>query len=137
MPIPFTCPSCGKQTLVADQFAGQSGPCASCGSIIRVPSPSDDVPPEYERVPSLGEDAVVRMLIPVGRSGWAIAAGYAGLFAVTLVLAPLALLLGIVAVAHLKRHPEKHGLGRAWFGVVMGALFTMLLFGALSHWAAQ
>jgi predicted RNA-binding Zn-ribbon protein involved in translation (DUF1610 family) len=39
MPISFTCPHCGKQTSVADQYAGQSGPCASCGQKITIPGP--------------------------------------------------------------------------------------------------
>ena len=30
--------------------------------------------------PRIGDDAGIRMLLPVGRSGWAIAAGYLGLF---------------------------------------------------------
>jgi len=37
MPIPFTCPHCGKSTVVDDQFAGQSGPCSACGKTITVP----------------------------------------------------------------------------------------------------
>lgn len=37
MPIPFTCPKCGKQMNVPDQYAGQSGPCASCGAQITIP----------------------------------------------------------------------------------------------------
>ena len=37
MPIAFACPHCGKQTTVADQFAGQSGPCAACGRTITIP----------------------------------------------------------------------------------------------------
>jgi len=37
MPISFTCPHCGKQTSVADQYAGQSGPCAGCGQKITIP----------------------------------------------------------------------------------------------------
>jgi hypothetical protein len=37
MPIPFTCPYCGLQSNVADQFAGQSGPCSRCGNTINVP----------------------------------------------------------------------------------------------------
>jgi hypothetical protein len=40
MPIQFACPSCGKQTVVADQFAGQTGPCAACGAIVTVPKTS-------------------------------------------------------------------------------------------------
>ena len=38
MPIQFACPHCGKQTTVADQYAGQSGPCAACGQNVTVPS---------------------------------------------------------------------------------------------------
>src|SRR5688500_616609 len=37
MPIAFKCPHCGAQTSVADQFAGQTGPCASCGQQITFP----------------------------------------------------------------------------------------------------
>src|SRR5688572_14271771 len=37
MPISFACPYCGKQTSVAEQYAGQSGPCAACGKTITVP----------------------------------------------------------------------------------------------------
>lgn len=37
MPFPFVCPHCGLETLVDDEFAGQSGPCASCGKNVTVP----------------------------------------------------------------------------------------------------
>ena len=37
MPIPFTCPHCGTSTHVDDQYAGQTGPCGSCGRTITVP----------------------------------------------------------------------------------------------------
>jgi hypothetical protein len=67
----------------------------------------------------------MRMILPVGRSIWAIAAGYAGLFAVLCLPAPIALILGIIAIRDIKRHPEKHGMGRAVFGLVMGILGTL------------
>ena len=38
MPIAFTCPHCGVQTSVADEFAGQTGPCASCGKPVTIPA---------------------------------------------------------------------------------------------------
>ena len=38
MPIPFTCPHCGAQRMVADEYAGQSGTCASCHQPITVPA---------------------------------------------------------------------------------------------------
>ena len=34
MPIAYSCPHCGKQYSVADQYAGQTGPCANCGQPI-------------------------------------------------------------------------------------------------------
>ncbi|MCA9163159.1 MAG: DUF1559 domain-containing protein [Planctomycetales bacterium] len=37
MPINFSCPHCGKQTTVADQYAGQSGPCSGCGQTVTIP----------------------------------------------------------------------------------------------------
>jgi len=44
MPISFTCPSCGKQTEVGDQYAGQSGPCAACGQTVNVPTQAGPPP---------------------------------------------------------------------------------------------
>jgi type II secretory pathway pseudopilin PulG len=38
MPISFTCPHCGAQTTVADEFAGKTGPCAQCGKTISIPA---------------------------------------------------------------------------------------------------
>lgn len=75
----------------------------------------------------LEDDALVRMLVPVGRSGWAIAAGYAGLFALVIVPAPLALILGAVAIWHLEKNPEKRGLPRAVFGLITGLVGTGVL----------
>ncbi|MAR13179.1 MAG: hypothetical protein CL681_24825 [Blastopirellula sp.] len=37
MSLSYQCPYCGTKTLVEDQFAGQSGPCATCGKLITVP----------------------------------------------------------------------------------------------------
>ena len=76
---------------------------------------------------AFGDDPIIRMALPVGRSPWAIAAGYLGLFSVLLIPAPLALLLGVVAILDIRRHPKKHGMGRAIFAVIMGLLFTVLL----------
>jgi hypothetical protein len=67
------------------------------------------------------------MLLPVGRSGLAIAAGYAGLFSLVIIPAPIALILSIVAIVDLKGHPEKHGWGRTIFGLIMGLIGTVIL----------
>ena len=69
----------------------------------------------------------MRMLLPVGRSAWAIVAGYLGLFAFIIFPAPLALVASILAFRDLKAHPEKHGRGRAAFGLIMGVIGTLIL----------
>jgi hypothetical protein len=123
MPINFICPHCGRTSMVADEYAGQSGPCAGCGKTITVPrqNPFGYAPPD------LGENAGIRMLLPVGRSFWAIAAGYLGLFSLLCVPAPFALFCGIMAIRDIRRNPKKHGMGRAIFGIVMGAIFSVFL----------
>ena len=86
---------------------------------------------------SLGDDVGMRMLLPVGRSGWAIAAGYAGLFAFIVFPAPIALILSGIAIRDLKRHPERHGWGRAWFGMVTGVVGTAILRALLLRWSGR
>ncbi len=43
MPISFTCPHCGAQRVVGDEYAGQSGNCADCHQPITIPSAVDAV----------------------------------------------------------------------------------------------
>lgn len=77
-----------------------------------------------------GHSATTRMLLPVGRSGWAIAAGYAGLLSLIPFFGIFAVIFGILALNDIKAHPEKHGAGRAWFGIIFGGLTLLVcLFG--------
>ena len=73
----------------------------------------------------------MRMLMPVGRSGWAIAAGYLGLFSVLVLPAPISIIVSIIAIRDIRRSrgtaKVKHGMGRAVFGLVMGILGTAFL----------
>jgi hypothetical protein len=43
MTIPFTCPHCGVKTDVAEEYAGQSGPCIGCGKTVTI-APRTDTP---------------------------------------------------------------------------------------------
>ncbi len=104
------CPQCGKPIVDG------SDRCLQCGFVL----------PALVS-PDIGQDAGFRMLLPVGRSGWAIAAGYAGLLSPLMCPAPLALLFGILAIRDIRRNPQKHGMGRAIFGIVMGSLACGLL----------
>jgi hypothetical protein len=64
------------------------------------------------------------------RSNYATGAMYAGLLAfipvLGLVASIFAIVLGILALRDISEHPNRHGLGPAWFGTIAGAL---LLFG--------
>jgi hypothetical protein len=120
----FTCPWCKHQTTVADEYRGRSGACASCGKTITIAPAAVMQTPQARPIE---DDPMIRMLLPIGRSGWAIAAGYAGLFAALFFPAPISVILGILAIRDIKQHPKKHGMGRAIFGLVSGILFTILL----------
>ena len=86
-----------------------------------------DTASPYASAATTAKGDPLRMILPIGRSGWAIAAGYLGLFSVLVVFAPFALLAGVLGLRDIKRKPELMGAGRAWFGVIMGALFTIVL----------
>ena len=66
MPIDFTCPHCGTKTNVADQYAGQSGPCTQCGQTVTVPYPAGSAtyaaPPRRMSGPALALVIVVCVL---------------------------------------------------------------------------
>lgn len=67
------------------------------------------------------------LVIPIGRSGWAIAAGYLGLLSLLVIPAPLAVVCGVLAIKDINKNPEKIGLGRAWFGIIAGGLVMFML----------
>jgi len=98
--------------------------------------PASDVaglfPSQFKRSPPIspksGDDAAIRMLLPIGRSGLAIAAGYTALGSLLfpcLPIAPLAVVLGILALNGITRNPDRHGKGRAWFAIIVGTLLTV------------
>lgn len=103
--------------------------CTSCGEPMAAP-----VQQAVPQGPSLEESPAMRMLLPVGRSGWAIAAGYLGLFSLVLVFAPFAIVCSVLAIFDLKRNPKKCGMGRAIFGLVMGVLGTFGLLALMVSW---
>ena len=104
------CQACGKEI---DKNATV---CAHCGAPV-------NLNPKKKASSSAAE----RMLLPIDRSGYAIAAGYLGLFSILAIFAPFALLFGILAVRDIRKNSDKHGMGRAVFGIIMGAIFSLLL----------
>ena len=105
--------------------APQAAPAPAPQASPYYPQPQASPQPVPQR--PIGDDPLMRMVLPVGRSAWAIAAGYLGLLSFLVVFAPLALAAGIFALVDIKQNPHKHGKGRAIFGIVMGALGSILL----------
>ncbi|MGZ3440169.1 MAG: DUF4339 domain-containing protein [Polyangia bacterium] len=84
---------------------------------------------ELATVPT--DDHLVNVL-PVGRSGWAIAAGYLGLLSLMPFVCYAGVIVSAIAAWHLKRNPKKLGWGRVITGFVisvpMSILYTGLFF---------
>lgn len=86
-------------------------------------------PPAAEHGP---RDAV-HWIVPVGRSGVSIAAGYVGLVAMFLwALGPVAVWLGVLGLR--KARTGGHGSGRSWFGIVVGTLASLGAVATLLFW---
>ena len=83
MPIPFTCPHCGASTSVADQYAGQTGPCGSCGAAITVPSRAEALGVAFMEALASGTPAIgsnvggIPEVLDQGRAGWLVDAKHA------------------------------------------------------------
>jgi hypothetical protein len=102
------------------------------------PNPFADFPPAGQPPPGfpgspygppqrLEDDPAMRWVLPVGTSGWAIAAGYLGLFSLLCLPGPLAIICGLMAIRELRRNPRLSGWGRAILGLVLGTLGTLVL----------
>ncbi|MFD0893454.1 hypothetical protein KBB96_18665 [Luteolibacter ambystomatis] len=99
----------------------------------RTPAAPPPLPPPSSG--RIGDDMGMRLLLPVGRSMWAVAAGYLGLFSFFILPAPFSLLVSLIAIRKIKESRQTakplHGMGRAVFGLVMGILGTLALLFAL------
>ncbi len=66
MSIRFTCPHCGIETNVSDEFVGQTGPCAGCGRMVTVQAPTSLGGPATPVKKSSSSSVLVVVLVVVG-----------------------------------------------------------------------
>lgn len=117
--VPLTMPS---ETLadaaVLRSIPTQRGPR---GLVPRPAGPARPARPADPRRSRTGPRSVVHWLVPVGRSGVSIAAGYVGLVSLVVwVVGPLAVWLGVQGLR--RARAGHHGSIRSWFAVVAGVL---------------
>ena len=116
----------------AEDLAWREGMVAWQPLRVLFPAAVSTPPPlQLPVAPRIGDDVGMRLLLPVGRSLWAIAAGYLGLFALIILPAPLALVVSIIAIWDIQKSRSasqpKYGMGRAVFGLITGLLGTAFL----------
>lgn len=119
------CEFCGQSLLRTLPDSGESNPFGD-SSPYSSPQTHSMAAPVNQK-----EDLGLRMLVPVGRSPWAIAAGYAGLFSLFFCfLGPFAIGFGVMAIVDLRKKPHLSGMPRAIIGIILGAVGTaaMLFF---------
>jgi hypothetical protein len=67
--------------------------------------------------------------MPTNVAGWAVASGYLGLitFIFCGIPGPFAIATGVLGLKQIDRQPDLNGTVRAWLGIVLGSLGTLLL----------
>ena len=103
------CRACGSKIPEA------AATCSNCGAPLAAFAEKNN------------DNASAKYLLPIGRSGWAIAAGYLALFSVLVLPAPFALFCGVMGLRDIEKNPTKLGKGRAWFGIIMGLLVLLAI----------
>ena len=103
------CRACGSKIPEA------ASTCSNCGA------------PQTTFAEKSNDNSTAKYLLPTGRSGWAISAGYLALFSVLVLPAPFALFCGVMGLRDIEKNPTKLGKGRAWFGIIMGLLVLLTI----------
>lgn len=106
------CTNCGSLLV------GDAAFCTECGT--------STAWRHHQKAADTSSDAALRMLIPIGQSLYAIVAGYLGLSSVLIIPAPFAIIFGLLAIRDISKNPGKHGKGRAYFGIIMGVLGSIV-----------
>lgn len=96
---------------------------------------STPVPPTPAEQPPVAavdpNQKALEYLIPINRSGWAIAAGYVALFNFLFITLPvtgtLSVFFAVMGLRDINKHPGRKGKGRCWFAIISTAVIAVLI----------
>jgi hypothetical protein len=101
--------------------------------------PQDDERQDHD--PEVGpqgldpSEQALQWVLPLNVSGWAVASGYLGLLScfpiVGALCGLLAVILGVLALSHLRRNPRATGAVRAWIGILLGGIMLLVQTGLI------
>ncbi|HEY0871066.1 MAG TPA: hypothetical protein VGD55_11755, partial [Acidothermaceae bacterium] len=78
-------------------------------------------------------DRALEMVLPINRLPLAIVAGYLGIFSLLVFPGPIAVFVSVIAIRQLGSKPDVAGRGRAWFGLIAGALASVILVSIIAN----
>jgi hypothetical protein len=83
--------------------------------------------PGYRAPDAMSQDQALGYIVPVNvRNGWAVASGWLGILSLLCVGPILGIPAIITGVIALKKVPELGGAGRAWTGLILGSITTLM-----------
>ena len=122
------CPNCSALLNLRNVNSEFGICCSSCFKFFQIKS-IVGTPKLVDRAvekPAKSTNVAQRIAMPIGRSFWAILAGYFGLLSPIPFFGPIAVCTGILGWRSIKRVESLHGAGRSWFGIVAGSIATVV-----------
>jgi hypothetical protein len=117
-----------QQNQICEQGQEEWKPLSSIITISPVMNASTPPPPPPPQAAVVlpATDPGLALLVPVGRTGTSVLAGYLGLVSIFLgIVGPFAIIVGVLALKELNANPGRLGHGRAWFGIIGGILGSL------------
>lgn len=130
-PVPIDEPLTPLEPTPAQQPVAEVQPVNPFGDQAAAPLDPYTAPQTQQMAPppAQSDDPWLRWIVPVGKSPFAVISALLGLLSLACCpMGPIALVLGIVGIVHIRKKPGLEGTGRAIIGILLGLVGTIGLF---------